>query len=597
MSGCVPTPEVKKIIQAMARAKLREGHTDALDVLNAIHDEIKDHTPLWKDEIADIIREKMPQKPPTPSQMTRLKQELETLYPGKDDGRSEARMKQIEKQIATNQAKLAAGDVMPRKRVKPEYSDAVMKREADLARTRNAIKREFKKTEYNNQNKIIKGLRWTTGTMRFGILTSPGVFSHLIGATMWRVPTSVMLDAIGSVWRHVPGIHRIDNEAMLEGGGFQPKAIAKGFGRVLTKETIQAMKDKALTGMSNRQAMYGKKDAHWEPYEWQEITGRLHDVVKTPLEQYAFGKSEERIDTNTRAKLKREGMSQDDIDKVMVSESMKTANTAMAYADSLDAKLQGENKFVDAIQQNLSKMERSGIGGAVATALVRSQIPILKIPANLFKEGIELQFGLLRAGIRIGQTRTEITGAQADYIMRNLKRGTLGPALMAIGYVGYQSFGGTYREGKKQPNKGIDYNDMNIAGHEVSHHWSHAASTSIMQMGAMLHYITDEDRKKLGKQNANIVSAALQAEWAFVSDLPVVGAAKNINTFASSEKGMQKVGGNMLRQYLEPGLIQWEARREDEGADGKPTKRYPKNMTEELKMGIPGLREDVSKRK
>lgn len=55
MAGCEPTPEVKAILTAMARAKLKEGHTDPDVILSHIHEAIKDDTGMHKSEIADAI--------------------------------------------------------------------------------------------------------------------------------------------------------------------------------------------------------------------------------------------------------------------------------------------------------------------------------------------------------------------------------------------------------------------------------------------------------------------------------------------------------------------------------------------------------------
>jgi hypothetical protein len=597
----MPTPEVKRIIKAMARAKLREGHTDALDILDAIHADISDHTPLWKNEIADIIREQMPRnttKPAVQSEMSRLKAELDQLYPknGKDDGRSAARMKQIQKQLADNAEKLRTGNLKSEPRQKPQYNEDVQKAQVDLERSRNAIKREMKRIEYGNQGKIAKGAKLATSTMRMFILSSPTVFAHLLGASFWRLASSGAEDVIGALWRHVPGVGKYDRAAPVEGGGFQAGAHAAGLKAAFSMNTLRAMKDKVVQGMSDRQALYGKKEFDWAPHPWLEIMGHLHDAIKTPIENYAFAKALTRATNNARAKLERDGMSASDIEKTMVSNSMVSANTGLAYAESLAAKLQGENKFVDAINQNLSRLEKAGTGGALTAAAIRSQMPIMRIPANLFKEGIELQFGIGRALLKMGGTRgKEITGAQADYIMRNLKKGTLGPALLAIGYLGYQSFGGMYREQKKQPNPKLGYNDMKIGDQEISHHWTHSPVGSVLQVGAMLHYVMDEDRKKLTPDGMKLLDAAFQSEGAFAKDLPFLEAVKNFSTVTSGPGGMQRVAGNLARQYTEPAALQWWAKQEDT-KNGQTVKRKPRNMTEEMMVGIPGQREQVSRK-
>lgn len=55
LGKCDATDEVKSILRAMARAKVKEGITDAHMILDHIHDAIGEHTMLAKGQIADIV--------------------------------------------------------------------------------------------------------------------------------------------------------------------------------------------------------------------------------------------------------------------------------------------------------------------------------------------------------------------------------------------------------------------------------------------------------------------------------------------------------------------------------------------------------------
>lgn len=597
MSNCKPSKEHAAILRAMAKAQLEAGVTDAHAIVDAIHARIADHTPLDKGEIADLISgygKKAATNTRTELQqrMGQLKKDLRAAYHGstKDVNRQNA----IKKSIADLENRIKTGDFKKAERTKPEYDTKTQALQADLERVRNKAEHEMRKLEYGSKSLLYRATTTALAIGRAFILSSPTVFVHLAGASVWRLASSLVEDVAGGLWRFLPKVSEIDRLAPVEGGGMQLGAHAKALGAAMSKDTLKAMKDKLVKGMSDRQAMYGKKDMLFTPHPMLEVMGHLHDAIKTPIENYAFERAISRVAKNTHAKLAREGLSTDQIEKAMATNTMQTQMASLAYAESQAAKLQGANKLVDWINEQFGRLDRSGGSGQAVGALLRSQMPIVRIPINLVKEGIELTAGVPTGLVKAFMADvSKMTPGEADTIMRNLKKGSIGPALLAIGWVGYKGMGGMYREGHKPPNKNIGYNDVKVGNTEISHHWLHAPVAEVAQMGALAHYVYDEDRKHKGGTLGSVLYASLQAGGAFTMDQPLVEGPKALVEAAHGGKSFQHWAGAMGRQYLEPGAMQYVARQQDLNAKGQPNPRKPQNFVQEMEMGVPGLRKKV----
>jgi hypothetical protein len=615
MAKCVPTEKAKQIIRAMAKAQLEAGLTSTDDILDAIHAAIADFAPMDKAELADIVsgfgQVRKATKTELQERLSQLKRDLRETYhptidkqpkppkaPGAEDAAHNlARQKSIQKQIDKITEQLRTGDFtkdVPR-RLKQPYDKETQRLQADLERARGEADRALRKIEYQAESVLFRGMTFAQSLMRASILSSPTVFAHLAGASAWRLFSTVLEDAVGSGLRFMPGIRDIDRMAMVEGGGFGARSHAAGLGGAFSKDTVRDIKDKLVRGMSDRQALYGRKGEHESNYPMLELFGHMHDAIKTPIENYAFARANFRVNQNMRAKLARQGMNPDEIDRAMVTDSMQSLVNGLAYAESQAAKLQGENKFVDWVNQGLRTLDKhGGTAGQVASAALRFQMPIMKIPTNMVVEIGSYGVGTLKAVetyLRTGRGAS-MTPAQADYFMRNLKKGTVGPVLFGLGWMAYENMGGMYREGHKPPNKDLGYGDMQIGDTEVNHHWTHSPFVGVIQAGALAHYAFDEDRAKEGSVLGSTLDGAFQATGALVNDLPFIEGPKTLLEATEGGRRTEKFFGTSARQFI-PGAVQWTARQMDSDAEGHPNPRKPQNFTDELKVGIPGLREEV----
>lgn len=585
---------MKQIVKAMAREKVREGHTNAADIVDAIHADIAPHSALWKNEIADIIAESGHGKPRTKDDLQYTYAKLQKELRGPKDPvaeRSAARVKQIDKQLADIEQRLKTGDFKKEPRAKPEYNEEARAKQADLERARRAVQREIQRIGYESQSRIQKGADFGASALRTAILSSPGVIEHLAGASFWRLASTLVEDTAGSALRAIPALRKYSDLAPVEGGGFLPSAHANGLQAIFSKQTLKDMYDKIRKGASERGAIYGKD--HHTNHPWMDIVGKIHDVIKTPIERYAFARAYERQTVNMRRNLKQSGKSEAEINQFMALDSTDAQFSARAYAESQRAKLQGDNAVAQWLNGSLSRLEKSGEIGAVTSAILRTEMPIVKIPLNYASEFASYAGGGALALNKIRQVKRmggEISPETADYIVRNLKKQAVGPALYALGYIFSGAFGGLYQEGKK-PGK-IKTGDANIGGFELSHHITHSPAWGVIQAGATARHAEADDRKKGYGKVAQILDGAAQANLAMLLDVPVFDLPKDLSKMARGGTSTEKFLGSKVAQFI-PGALQWEARREDVDSHGEPVKRKPRGFVDELRLGIPGLRKNV----
>lgn len=598
MSGCTPTDDVKKIIRAMAKAKVEEGFTNANDIVDEIHDAIRDHTPLWKNEIADIISG-YGKKPSTLASRTELQQRLIQLRrdlkaihhppspkPTPEETRNLVRQKQLQKQIDAVREQIRTGNFTKVDRVTPGYDPKTLRMQADYENAKLQAARLLSKLEYQNHSRAYKIGSTINELRRAAILSGVTVVEHLGGAVAWRLIATPFEQLMGAGLRHVPGLKQIDEKALTEGGGFGGKPMLEGLKGAVSKETLRDMRDKVLRGYSDKALMYGQKMPSNHPF--LAMVGQLHDAIKTPAENFGFYKAKATIDAQMRRQLAREGKTPDEIDAFLQTPTVMARNGAMAFAEGQRAKLQAANKFTDWLQSSLRQLEHKGGGYRAASQFARYEMPIMKIPTNLFAETTSYTLGEFKAiASLIGKKRETLTSEQADYVMRNLKKGLVGKALLALGWFFASSFGGMYDSDEKKHGD-LEYGDINIDGHVLSHHLAHSPFTATMQMGAMARNVFDREVKKKGVAVAGM-DAALKPHMSAMNDLPFVDAPKNLFKALSGAEGMGDFLGKSAGE-LEPQIVKQIAAATD---PEKALKRRPKGFLDQLKMGVPGLREQV----
>jgi hypothetical protein len=604
--SCEPTDEVRRIIRAMARAKVEEGFTDANAIVDEIHAAINDHTPLWKNEIADIITGiGQPKRKATQTELqerlNQLKRDLKATYHPKpaaktpDEKANAAQQTRLRNQIADLQGQINRKDFSKPEKRALAYDTTTQKLQLDLA----AAKREADKLMAKIQRANRTPLRKTVDTMaelyRASILSGYTVFEHLAGASVGRLISSPLEQLAGEILHHVPGLRGISERAPTEGGGFQGRALAEGYKAIGAAETRKAMVDKVVRGYSDRQAMYDKHADYDGAF--LSVVGHLHDTIKTPVEQFAFYKALTTINGQMRKQLARDGKSPDEIDAELANEYTQSRNGALAYAYSKAAKLQGDNWLADVIQGAIRNISSKGAHGAVAGGLLKLTMPIIRIPTNFAKETAEYATGFANAlATAIYHHGEDFTPEINDNIMRNLKKGLVGAALAPLFWILYTEMGALWDEQRKKKAGEPEYGDIRTPLGTINHHLLHIPLVEFGQAVALARRVWEQQNGKLDKKTGQLKSAdqaagdaAIHAAVDVGRTLPFAQASKDFIDGMRDASSLGDYTGRIASGFV-PQIVQQIAR----GNDPDQAPRKPHGFVEQIEQGIPGLRENVA---
>lgn len=613
MSDCQPSDDVRRIIRAMARAKVEEGFTDANAIVDEIHSAISEHTPLWKNEIADIITGiGQPKRKATQTELqerlTQLKRDLKATYHPKpspktpDEKANATQQTRLRNQIADIQGQINRRDFSKPDKRSPLYDEATQKLQLDLAAAKREADKLMAKIQRANRSLPRKIVDTMGEWYRASILLHLTVFEHLSGASIGRFISAPLEQIAGGLIHHTPGFRGLSEGAPTEGGGFQGKALIEGYKSIFSGETGKAMKDKLVRGYSDRQALYDKHADYDGAF--LSAVGHSHDVVKTPVEQFAFYKALTTINSQMRKQLAREGKSPDEIDAEMKNEYSQARNGALAYARSKADKLQGENWLTDLIQNAIRTIGSKGPAGAVVGGVARLQMPIIKIPTNYAKEVGEYAYGLVNAMATIAHEQYKLpkdkknqkfTPEVNDNIMRNLKKGLVGQALATIAWLLASELGALYDKARKKKPSEPEYGDIRTPAGEISHHWLHIPFIEYMQAVVLARRVWEQQNGKIDKKTGipkpaseAAGDAALHAAVAVGNTLPFVSAGKDFANGIRDSSSFGDYTGRLATGFI-PGAIQDFAR----GNDPDSAPRKPHGFIQQIEQGIPGLRENV----
>ena len=138
-------------------------------------------------------------------------------------------------------------------------------------------------------------------------------------------------------------------------------------------------------------------------------------------------------------------------------------------------------------------------------------MPIVKVPTNIVMETGHLIGGLPYGSIIAGRElykvlrdpAYEIPPEVADKIMYNIKKGSVGVGMMALGYLNPQIFGGYYQKGEKRKKGDVPVGGMKIGDFEVPKWLLHNPFLEAIQFGATMRRVHDDlNSKRLIEENA-----------------------------------------------------------------------------------------------
>lgn len=469
--------------------------------------------------------------------------------------------------------------------VKPD--DALLQKQADLARVQKRYQQLKTEFEKKNRSAWQKGLDKFVRWERAFKLSSPVVFGKLAAAALTRVVTTGVEEGVGAVLGKIPGISTVARQAPREGGINVP-----GMAKALTKAVTKGMRDAydtARRGASNLDILYGDKLVD---KDWANIFGQLHGMLKAPVKRAEFELSlEKRIQSAIKNGI--------DVQNPLVMTRLMTEALNDGYRAIFMQRGLSSDIFNQTVTQ-LEKLKKPGYQptGEILARLARFFLPVVRVPANIVAETATGIHGIPTASARVmfhimKGTLDKLDPVVADSILRQFKKGSIGLGLVALGYFNPQAVGGFDWREKRKPGtvKTAGFQIPELAGvypvdkdGNVPRWLTHAPWFELMQFGATIRHVKDQHVKG---QEKGISEGMWAAGLGLIEETPLVNEMLHFNKiFNPSERGQYL--GELAKGTLVPQAVQKIAEMTD-----KEEARKPKGVIQAIESGIPGLRQNV----
>ena len=579
LNAMVPV-EVIPDVARLAKNYLESGINTVEGIVDQVYNDLKDKIDgIDKRDIRDAISGYGRTAQRTIGESTKQFQEI------KKQGKLSSKLEDIQS------GKISGESV---KRSRPTPSPEVEKLQAVSARLKSLIDGEIRKIQRSNRSGLEKGLDWLKSWYRNILLSGTNTIGKLTSYALQKTIILKPIDALeSSIFNKVmPGV---SEKASIEGGTLPDnmKALSKNYTNFV-RQYFDGEDNKQLlkTGHGKLDEMYGRQGMFNTP-EASAFFGHLHAILKQPTKRASFYYA---LEKQANWYLKN-GY---DISDPTVQATMNTASYEYAMRDIL----LNDNAIVTAYKAATASLSRSGTGGKIASTAAQIALPIVKVPTNYVMDTAGYLGGGVKAGIMIFKAirggLENLKPEDANTIMRLAKKQTIGLGLLAIGYYNADSFGGYYQRGEKRKLNDLKPGNMKLFGMELPTWASHNPAFEVMQFGATLRHLTD---KRNGKSGDDVGTALLKTSQSLSSEIPF------FNDQIIPSYGVTKMAADKVRSIIPPD-IQKLARSEDmnrqsehKGVDyfltgrGEVQKRYPKGFKEEIELGIPGLRKNVSQYK
>ena len=421
-----------------------------------------------------------------------------------------------------------------------------------------------------------KGMDWLHGWHRFAILSGIPSLGKIGTAALTRGVVTRAENVVGKVLSKVPGISYIAKGAPRE-GGFSAKAEAKAFTTWFDKMTREDIREVMKTGKGELDYLYGDGKRYEERVPaWMEVFGKLHAAIKLVPKRAEFFRS---LEMRTENALK----NGQDIKDPIIQEAIGVA----AYNDASRAIFMQENPITDAYKSGVNNLEKKL---PILASGLKFMFPIIKVPTNYVAEESSYMIGGLKALYALRNGVKDLTPDQKDYFMRALKKQSIGIAFMFLGYANPNVFGGYY-SGKRKEDE-LEAGDIQLFGKDVPHWMTHTPLLEMLQVGATMRRAHDAGIQK-GEEPSKLSGVGTIFKGQLGQVPFYTGAQRAIRAFDSQNvDNFGKWIFGMAESITTPQLIQNIADWSDT-KEGEKVKRTPDGFLEQLKSGVPGLRQTI----
>jgi hypothetical protein len=463
---------------------------------------------------------------------------------------------------------------------------------AENERVKKQFQRGVAMEKLKARGKVERTGDWIVKWRRGFILSGPVTLAKLTAAAAQRMSFTPVEEAIGGAYsKALPGLA----ERAPREGGFNVKAEAQAITQGLTKGIADAWQV-LKTGQSDLDVLYGK-EALVPPSVAIDLFGHIHGALKAPTKRAEFARSLEKRTQQAIAA----GVDVSDplVQSKMIIESYKDANRSI---------FQQDNRVVSAWKRGMNALEQKDkatgqvpVAGKVASTVAKVLFPIVKIPTNIVAETMQYATGLVTGSARLARAYhagiENVKPEEADLIMRQLKKGSIGAAALLLGYFNADVIGGYYQQGQKRDQHDVKPGHIKLFGHEIPSFLLHNPLLETLQVGATIRRVADSKLKKSDKETQGIPEGIWAAALGLAEEVPFVGETLGRLPKILNPHERGQFLGELAKSLVVPQALQWAAQHYDTNAQGEQIQRKPTTVMEHIKSGIPGLRQTVPKKK
>lgn len=526
----IPIPtETLAVLGKLAVNYFKQGVKDFEGLANKLYDDLKE-TGIEKAQVREYLSTYEPLREESKSRRMELM------------GRKE---RSLNKQLETGKLR----DYSRKPEIAFKKDEEVIKAEQRIADAEYKIKQEKSKSYRSTEGKYQRSLNWVIRWERRSVLASPMILEKLasaatIGAAVNRIPKQLIGGAFSAI------LKGIGERAPIE-GGLNANAELKFWKEFSNPQKFVNNAWEILkTGASPLTRRFSEK-SH-EHFAGYDALMDMHAIIKDPPKRATFEASLQYA-YNWAAK---QGW---DISDPLIKKSLESAAFKRAEYEIF----QENNGIAKRVNDFINSERKRTDFEATKNFLYRFLIPISTVPLNIARRIgssiFGLPHGLYEAGKAYRDGIDNLKPEQADYIMRQLKNGSVGLAYYALGMFASKAIlGGLWNKDEKDGNKPkmnqAALNEMKTGQYSIDKRIQHAMPLFLTQLGATTarvynHYLdVPDDDPQYQKMLKSGIQAMAATTGTVVEEIPMIQEPKQAVESLSDPYERKKFGEDLKRR-------------------------------------------------
>ncbi len=226
-------------------------------------------------------------------------------------------------------------------------------------------------------------------------------------------------------------------------------------------------------------------------------------------------------------------------------------------------------------------------------------LPVVKVPTNIVAETFVHIFGSITGSVELARAYARgietLQPEQADSIMRQLKKGSLGGAMLALGYMLPGAFGGFHQPNEKRGPGEPGVGEAKIGDTVIPRYWLHNPLLEVAQVGATLRRVGDSMSGPKGQKTTRGTGwGVFRALTGLIEEAPLAKETVDVSKAFGPDADVNQFVGSNLKSAIVPAGAAWAARNLDRPSISAPqTQREAKTVGQQLQSGIPFARQEL----